>query len=153
MPEFDGFSIARVQESDIHKLYKLDAEIFGPLAYSHFVLSQLFYVHQNLFFLMKKSEQIGGYCLSGFNAGGKSSWVLSLGVAADLRGKGMGRALLERAEKELTLLGSREALLSVEQENDIAIALYKSMDYIEDGLVKDFGGPGIDRLRMIKTLK
>ncbi len=151
MTKPNNFKINRIQESDIPKLYKLDAEIFGDLAYPYFVIRQFFNVHQNLFFVLRNNEEIVGYCLAGFNVKNKESWILGLGIVVDFRGKGMGKELMSRMEKELIILGCNKASASVGDKNNIVLNFYKSMGYINSGLLKNFYGMGMTRIKMIKT--
>jgi len=59
--------------------------------------------------------------------------VAELGVAKDRRGKGIGRALLQAAMNRLEGLGEPRLALYVTVGNDPAVALYRSMGFLQVG--------------------
>ncbi len=54
------------------------------------------------------------------------SWIATIGVLPEWRGRGIGRALMEACEARLPTARIR---LTVRQDNQIAIHLYESMGY------------------------
>jgi ribosomal protein S18 acetylase RimI-like enzyme len=58
---------------------------------------------------------------------------LSIAVAADARGRGIGRRLLDEAIAWATRVGIEKLVLSVYPHNDAAIALYRSVGFVEEG--------------------
>ena len=146
------FLVRPVAENDLDGLIELDQAIFGRLAYERFVFRQLFYAHSRLFFVAEIQNQLAGFAIASYDAGGSLAWVLSLGVHSGFRKRGTGRALLVHTEHQLKSLGASEISLHVAPENKIALELYKKDGYIEKGLIADFGGKGVDRLTMTKKL-
>ena len=59
--------------------------------------------------------------------------VAELGVAKERRGKGIGRALLQAAMNRLEGLGEPRLALYVTVGNDPAVALYRSMGFLQVG--------------------
>ena len=57
------------------------------------------------------------------------SELLSIGVDPALRRAGLGRALLQRAAKDLTLAGGDLMFLDVAADNDAALALYRALGF------------------------
>jgi ribosomal protein S18 acetylase RimI-like enzyme len=58
---------------------------------------------------------------------------LAIAVAADARGRGIGRRLMEEAVAWSTSAGIEKLVLSVYPHNDAAIALYRSFGFVEEG--------------------
>ena len=58
---------------------------------------------------------------------------LSIAVAADARGRGIGRRLMEEAIAWSTRVGIEKLVLSVYPHNDAAISLYRSFGFVEEG--------------------
>lgn len=55
--------------------------------------------------------------------------IISIGVVPSCRGKGLGKKLLRSVETECRNAGSLELLLEVAETNDLAILLYKSLNF------------------------
>ena len=76
-------------------------------------------------------KAVDGELMTGFVAGDPHpsegfSWIATIGVLPEYRGKGYGRALLAACEAELTTLRVR---LSVRASNETAIHLYTNTGY------------------------
>lgn len=87
----------------------------------------------------RRDDRLAGYVwLSGMETLHPS---LGLCVAAEHRGKGLGRALLRRALDEAVLRGKREVHLTVMAANERALRLYLSHGFEVVGEVQDPKGP------------
>jgi ribosomal protein S18 acetylase RimI-like enzyme len=58
---------------------------------------------------------------------------LAIAVAADARGRGIGRRLMEEAIDWSTRAGIEKLVLSVYPHNEAAISLYRSFGFVEEG--------------------
>jgi ribosomal protein S18 acetylase RimI-like enzyme len=58
---------------------------------------------------------------------------LSIAVAADVRGRGIGRRLMDEAIAWSTRVGIEKLVLSVYPHNEAAISLYRSFGFVEEG--------------------
>jgi len=81
--------------------------------------------------------------------GGVDSRILSIAVAPEFRGLGMGKALLERALSDLRQQGSTEVGLEVRPDNSVALNLYERAGFIPLGRFADAQGQW---LAMVKKL-
>jgi ribosomal protein S18 acetylase RimI-like enzyme len=63
---------------------------------------------------------------------GHRGWVNYLAVAPRLRGKGLGRALMQHVEKALLQRGCPKINLQVRESNREAIEFYRHLGYLQD---------------------
>ncbi len=62
----------------------------------------------------------------------KTVWIIhAVGVVEQLRGKGLGMALMKYALEQLRELGAQEVSLKVDADNDPAIGLYRKLGFTE----------------------
>ena len=72
---------------------------------------------------------LAGYAIA--HVGGDEGEILNLGVAPAYRGRGLGRALVERMLAELRGRGARAVYLEVRESNVVARRLYESLGFAE----------------------
>jgi ribosomal protein S18 acetylase RimI-like enzyme len=66
---------------------------------------------------------------------GHRGWINYLAVAPDLRRHGIGRALMQAAEKKLQILGCPKINLQVRRTNTAVIRFYQSLGFAEDDVI------------------
>ncbi|WP_051897784.1 GNAT family N-acetyltransferase [Kibdelosporangium aridum] len=140
-------------EADLADLGELDTEIFGELAYPPFVLRQWFDLYRGWWLVAEHPDGLRGYSLGVPVFDRSRGWLLGLGVRQEFWGRGYGRSLTVNSMRLLEGVGVREVHLTVEPGNRPAIALYQDLGFAVDRLVKDYLGPGHDRLLMIAALR
>jgi ribosomal protein S18 acetylase RimI-like enzyme len=84
--------------------------------------------------------------------GGRSLRIVSLGVAAHARRRGVARRLVRYSLAEARRLGLERVHLEVRIENHAAQALYRKFGFVEAGRLPDYYDEGQDALRMERTL-
>ena len=96
-----------------------------------------------------------GYLALAPDVAGKSVLLSKIYVKEDRRGTGLGRALVEFAEKRAGELGCRELWLTANRNNAGSIAFYERLGFRKtQSLVTDIGGGFVmDDWRMAKTLR
>lgn len=144
--EIGPFHIRPASEDDLPALVRLDTELFPDFAYPYFVLRQFLDLYQDRLLVLDDGSSLHGYALSALSADGRTSWILGLGVAERLRGRGLARRLMQETLRRLPADGVHEVWLTVEPANTAAIALYHSLGFTRQGARKDYFGPGHDRL-------
>lgn len=141
--------IRSAHESDLPELHRLDNEVFESTPYPYYVLRQLFDADSDHILVLDDGGSLYGYALFVTSRDGQVSWVLSLAVAPDRRGLGLGRLLMLEVLRRLRGEGVHEVRLTVEPANAAAIALYRSLGFSsEEEVRRDYLGPGEDRLIM-----
>ena len=138
-----------VTEADLDALTLLDREVFPEEPYPYFVLRQLCDLHGDCLLVLEDGKSLHGYVLYVTTRDGYRSWIVSLGVTRDQRGRGLGRRLMLEVLRRLRAEEVREVRLTVEPANAAAIMLYRSLGFSSDeGVRKDYFGAGEDRLIM-----
>ncbi|MFF3466883.1 GNAT family N-acetyltransferase [Streptomyces sp. NPDC001984] len=159
VPATDRPSVAERQvrmrpatEQDLPRLARLDEQIFKEFTYPFFVLRQLMDVCGDDLLVLDDGTELLGYVLTGTRPDRKRSWILGLGVDERLRGRGMGRRLMEAALELMRAEGVVEAALTVDPENAPARALYNAFGFVQVDDRRDYFGPGQHRLIMVRPL-
>jgi ribosomal-protein-alanine N-acetyltransferase len=93
------------------------------------------------------AQSIIGYA-GVFAPGGAEADVLTVGVIANHRGKGIARQLMALITDWAKQQGSIAMMLEVKVDNTEAIGLYESLGYSKLNVRKDYFGAGLDALVM-----
>src|SRR5262245_21373308 len=87
-------------------------------------------VQPELFLVAERESAVVGSVMAGYE--GHRGWVNYLAVAPELRGAGLGRALMDAAEERLRALGCAKLNLQVRGGNAGATAFYAKLGYARD---------------------
>ncbi|MEU9065109.1 N-acetyltransferase [Streptomyces sp. NPDC048430] len=133
---------------EIAALALLDKEVFSTHSYSVSTFRQFFDLAGSLLAIAINGESLAGYSLILPAAAGSEGWFMALGVREGLRRTGVGRSLASAAIEQAKQSGLHVLRLTVEPENLAAVSLYKSLGFEAEELVREYFGPGEDRLVM-----
>jgi [ribosomal protein S18]-alanine N-acetyltransferase len=139
--------------ADLVPVLELEQALFGAEAWSKEMLAgELRQQPASRHYLVADDDgAIAGY--AGLLGAGWQSDVLTLAVAADRWGQGIGSALLEALLTEATRRGCTEVFLEVRTDNARAQRLYRRHDFAEIGIRKGYYQPsGADALVMRRSL-
>lgn len=134
--------------AELQPLSKLDAEIFGDLAYPYFALRQLYDVHQRDLLVLERKDRLIGYSLAVAGREEDVGWYLGLGVDNLHRGHGYARRLAEESLRRLELQGVTKVRLTVEPDNIITIRLLGSLGFSCIRIEHDYFASGASRMLM-----
>jgi 2-phosphosulfolactate phosphatase len=84
-------------------------------------------VQRDLFLVASQQGRVVGSVMAGFD--GHRGWVYYLATLPDLRGRGIGRALMEAAEQALRRRGCTKLNLQVRDTNLAVITFYEKLGY------------------------
>jgi len=88
-------------------------------------------VQRELFFVAVDDGEVVGTTMAGYD--GHRGWVYYVGVAPERRRRGIGAALMRRAEDELRARGCPKLNLQVRSSNSSAVGFYVRQGYsVED---------------------
>jgi ribosomal protein S18 acetylase RimI-like enzyme len=86
-----------------------------------------------LFWVAEEERTVVGTVMAGYD--GHRGWIYSLGVRPDARRGGVGRVLLETAERALADLGCPKVNLQVMADNEVAQKFWRAAGYAPDHVV------------------
>jgi ribosomal-protein-alanine N-acetyltransferase len=139
--------------ADIDQVLALERDVFGTEAWSRQMLAaELHQQPASRYYLIAEEDgQIAGY--AGLLGAGWQGDVLTLAVAADRWGRGIGGALLRALLTEAARRGCTEVFLEVRTDNTRAQELYRRHDFAKIGIRRGYYQPsGADALVMRRTL-
>lgn len=99
----------------------------------------------------QRSQLVGSMVLL-FRQNTRSARIYSIAIAPAFRGKGIGRRLILRAEREATVRGCRRMRLEVRLDNGAAISLYESLGYTDAQVLPGYYEDGTHGMRYRKEL-
>src|SRR5215467_7107288 len=140
--------------SDVPAVAKLEVALFGEEAWSPDMLASELAGEPGKYYLVAADDGvIAGY--AGLLApGGGQADVLTVGVAHDRWGEGIGAALVENLLTEAARRGCTEVFLEVRTDNDRAQRLYRRHGFAGVGLRRGYYQPsGADALVMCCRLR
>jgi [ribosomal protein S18]-alanine N-acetyltransferase len=138
---------------DVPAIARLEAALFGEEAWSPDMLASELASEPGRYYLVAAEDGvITGY--AGLLApGGGQADVLTVGVAHDRWGEGIGTALMENLLAEAARRGCTEVFLEVRVDNDRAQRLYRRHGFAGVGLRRGYYQPsGADALVMRRRL-
>ena len=119
--------------------------------YPRWFLELLLALAGGKFLVAELCGRIAGYAVAVTREGGVCHLV-SIAVAAPLRGRRIGAALLASIEQLCVEDGAVAVTLEVEAGNEPAIRLYRGFGFLELGMLPDYYGPGRHAHLMAKPL-
>ena len=149
----NGPQLRPMTRADLPAVLELEHALFGEEAWSPQMLAgELAQQPASRHYLVAQDGPvIAGY--AGLLAAGSQADVLTLAVAADRWGQGIGSALLEALLAEAARRGCTEVFLEVRADNPRAQALYLRYGFEQIGLRKAYYQPsGTDALVMRRDL-
>ncbi len=121
-------------------------------------ISTLIKVRAGAFFVAEQAGEVAGFATYSAFRSGPGYWrtkELSINLAPDVRGKGIGRALLEQLETYAVAQEVHSLIAGISGENPKAQAFHAKLGYQHVGLIPDVGykfGRYIDLVLMQKIL-
>jgi [ribosomal protein S18]-alanine N-acetyltransferase len=142
-------SLRTMTRADLAAVVALEEEVFGAEAWStQMLLGELDQQPATRYYLVAADgTKIIGY--AGLLGAGGQGDVVTLAVAADHWGRGVGSALLEALLAEAARRGCTEIFLEVRTDNSRAQRLYRRYGFAEVGIRRGYYQPsGADALVM-----
>lgn len=129
---------------DLGAIAAIETTEFAQLSYPYFVLRQLFDLHGSHWVVAELGGDICGYAMVAVGAS-HHAWVIGLAVAARCRGRGYGRALLDRAVTRCRAALVEQVYITVRPTDQPAANLYKKSGFVRTGHEERYFGPGEPR--------
>lgn len=146
------FALRLATAGDVAQLVALenasfDSERLSPRSFRHFVRS----ASADLIVATRK-DQVCGYALVLYRRGTSVARVYSIAVAEDMRGHGLGEALMNECEEQSRRRDALFLRLEVRPDNAVAIRFYERLGYRAFGRILDYYEDHADALRLEKSL-
>ncbi len=135
----------KMQKADAVAAYEIEKTVQD--GWSLTVIESTFNFSSNICFVAKINGEIAAFCC--FEKVLNTANLNALSTKAQHRRKGIAKALLQYAFEALKLEGVNNFQLEVRSENTAAIALYKNLGFLQNGMRKAFySAPKDDALLM-----
>jgi ribosomal protein S18 acetylase RimI-like enzyme len=119
------------------------------------MLPKLFFLHfEGTSFVAEDEEGKLVAFLIGFvsQTDPEEAYVHFVGVAPEMRGSGIGRALYERFFATVQAHGCTSVRCVTSPANEESVAFHRSLGFAAESVVADYDGPGEDRVLFAKQL-
>lgn len=150
------WTLREVERHDFEALHGLDQQCFEPgIAYSREDMASILTAPQSISLLAEStSGAIIGFIVAEVRrkAEQRVGHIVTIDVAATMRRKGLGRALLFAAEKRLKEAGIERLRLEVAVNNEGAQRFYEREGYLTLGRIEGYYLDRIDAYVMEKRL-
>jgi len=138
--------------ADLDAVAELELALFGEEAWTRRMLADELAAPGRQYLVAADGNRVTGY--AGLLCVGACADVLTLAVAADSWGQGIGSALLEALLAEAANRGCTEVFLEVRTDNARAQRLYRRYEFAEVGIRRGYYQPsGTDALVMRRELE
>lgn len=146
-----GLVIRRFDSKDLFSVLDIENLSFSEeQRYSVETFVEYFSEHPDCFFVAEVSGRVVGYVICSYIE--DFGHIVSIAVHPEFRGRGIGEALLDKAESTLRDRGVRLILLEVAVSNKVALNLYLKKGYVVATTLRGYYGVE-DAFLMVKTLK
>jgi ribosomal-protein-alanine N-acetyltransferase len=131
------FKLRLFKPSDLDKVICIN-RVCLPENYSPYFFTNLYKRYPATFIVAEKGREVVGYVMcrieSGFMNFGlfgssKKSHVVSIAVLPEYQQKGIGKALMNKVMKNMSIYDAKECILEVRVSNTTAINMYKHLDF------------------------
>jgi ribosomal-protein-alanine N-acetyltransferase len=144
-----GFNFRSYEERDVEAMYVLDFACFEPpFRFCVQDLRAFAAAHGAVTVVAEQDGRLVGFFIA--ERAGESAYLVTLDVSPELRRRGLGRELLQRAERAIP--EAARLVLHVYTGNEAAIRFYESNGYLRTGEAKRFYGHGRDAWIYTKEL-
>ncbi|MGM7317580.1 GNAT family N-acetyltransferase [Idiomarina sp. ST10R2A5] len=141
------FSIAKTVYDDIARMAFLEKQLYSNQAYPPLFFYQALQQWRDTFLSLKVDNKVAGYSLM-VPLADNALALMSLLIGKSFQGQGLGKELLQQSILLAQSLHYKRLELSVSPENKSAVCLYERFGFQTTDSIKDYLGPGEDRILM-----
>ena len=148
----DNVVLRNATKNDVNEIYALEQRCFEQDAFS---IRQFFYLvakANSEFVVVCQEKIIVAYLIILKRKNSKKLRIYSIAIAPEARGLGMGKMLMEYAEKISHKEGIKKISLEVNEKNNVAINLYKRQNYKLIARKENYYADGSAAFVMIKEI-
>jgi ribosomal protein S18 acetylase RimI-like enzyme len=148
-----SYSIRDAELSDLKELIQIEEVCFSTDRLSSRRFKHWLKAFHCIFKVVTSGSGLAGYGLVLLHRGTRLARLYSMAVLPAFRGQGLSRKLLADLESAAVNRGRLYMRLEVSENNDTAIALYRSMKYRAFGEYENYYQDHSDALRMQKQIR
>ena len=138
---------------DLCAVSDLEQDVFGAHAYPRYFFRQAYDTFSDLFRVaVNEQGEPVGYIIGALEAGVSEGWIVSMAVMKEYRHRGIALMLMESVLHLLSERGAHNVLLTVNPDNDEAVALYQKTGFHYIQRDDNYFGPGAARIVMQRDL-
>ncbi len=154
MSDVAGEVVLREAElADAPSCCDLDRRCFPPVVAYDLRTFRLLCTFAHVRIVAEMDRRLVGMIFAELDRANESGLIITVDVDPELRRQGLGRRLMDLAERELASLGARTVLVHVYLPHAEAQHMYLSRGYVLKETLPAYYGPGSDALLMAKTLR
>lgn len=153
LDDYDELKIFRFKDFDVRRVRRLlrfNEDAFGEDAMDAFgAIAHIYY--GNMFILKenrKDSKILGMASFSRAWDDNKLAYLSDYAIAEEARGQSIGTQFLKMVLEDVKDQGFERVQLTVDPDNDPAVALYEGLGFKKDRFIENLYGPGEDRYIM-----
>ncbi|SEJ16867.1 ribosomal protein S18-alanine N-acetyltransferase [Demequina mangrovi] len=145
-------SLRDLTEADLPWMAEVERELFGASAWSRELITHDYRYGFARYRGLEVDGALAGYSVYGYD--GDAFHLMNLAVLPEMRGRGLGRALLEDFLAEARVEGVGDAWLEVAVTNEAALGLYRAHGFEDVRVRRKYYQPeGVDALVMRVALR
>lgn len=146
-----GFVIDNAFREDVATITALDANQWGRWANTYPLYRQLLDVlPSNIKIARGVLGEVLGFGVNLYNPTTKQGWILSVDVAPQYRGLGIGRGIAEALITELESQGCNTVVAMIAPNNSQSMRLFRLLGFVPKEVEKDYFGPGHAQIRFVR---
>lgn len=139
--------------SDVATLFNIDQQCFPPgIAYSMEELAAYIAHEGSRTWVAEEDKQVAGFLVASRQPD-KSGHIITIDVPEQWRRRGVGRSLMQLAERWAGNSGIATMWLETAVDNVVAQGFYESLGYLKTCKIKNYYGHGRDAWIMMKRVK
>jgi N6-L-threonylcarbamoyladenine synthase len=123
------YKLELARESQLDQIMALERSCFDRDAWAEESMRFELLADHTRYFVLLSEQQVVGYAGLSKLPGSEQADVQTIAVSEEIRGKGLGRKLMEKLIAEARALGSQELFLEVRADNEVARSLYAALGF------------------------
>lgn len=138
--------ICPMTETDLDQVLAIEVDSYRrPWSKSHF-LDEIESPHSFPLVAFDQEDTLAGYICPMILL--DEGHILNIAVRSDFRGRGLGKFLIQRVIRDCRVRAAAYISLEVRPSNEVAIALYRKLGFVEAGIRKKYYENGEDAILM-----
>lgn len=138
-------------ERDWGSINEIEQSRYGREGYSPYFIRMIPLLFSQTCWIAEGKGVPVGYCLGAVeDSKTENGWLLSVVVRKDWGNRGIATVLCNTCVEALKEIGARKIKLTVAPENEPARKIYENLGFVEIERVRDYYGPGEDRVVMVR---